>query len=94
MSVDARALEALQTYFGFSEFREGQAEVIEAVLKGENSVVVMPTGGGKSAIYELAGLLRAGMSVEPSVNTKAAVVQAKSATPAERSAARSSTPAG
>jgi membrane fusion protein (multidrug efflux system) len=42
----------------------------------------------------LAGLQRAGMSVVPSVNTKAAVVQAKSATPAERSAARSSTPAG
>lgn len=41
----------------------------------------------------LAGLLRAGMSVEPSVNTKAAAVEAKSATPAERNAGRSSTPA-
>lgn len=42
----------------------------------------------------LAGLLRAGMSVEPSVNTKAAAVEAKSAMSAERSAARSSTLAG
>lgn len=63
MRTDARALEALQTHFGFSEFREGQAEVIEAVLNGENSVVVMPTGGGKSLCYQLPAMILEGLTL-------------------------------
>jgi superfamily II DNA/RNA helicase len=47
------AREALEQHFGFTAFREGQAEVIESVLAGRDTVVVMPTGGGKSLCYQL-----------------------------------------
>ena len=50
MSVTEGAREALEKYFGFTEFREGQAEVIEAVLAGDNAVVIMPTGGGAAGL--------------------------------------------
>src|SRR5205085_7611263 len=54
---------ALQKYFGFSEFREGQAEVIEALVAGENCVVVMPTGGGKSLCYQLPAVMIEGVTL-------------------------------
>lgn len=57
------ALQALHQHFGFGEFREGQDEVIEAILSGENALVVMPTGGGKSLCYQLPALLRDGVTV-------------------------------
>ena len=63
MSSNNRALEALQEHFGFTEFLEGQAEVIEAVLAGENSVVVMPTGGGKSLCYQLPAMMLDGVTL-------------------------------
>jgi ATP-dependent DNA helicase RecQ len=59
----AAAREALQEHFGFTDFLEGQAEVIEAVLAGENAVVVMPTGGGKSLCYQLPALMLDGVTL-------------------------------
>jgi ATP-dependent DNA helicase RecQ len=58
-----RARDALLKHFGFTDFREGQAEVIEAVLNGENSVVVMPTGGGKSLCFQLPALMIDGVTL-------------------------------
>jgi ATP-dependent DNA helicase RecQ len=49
--------------FGFDELRPGQLEGIEAVLDGRDALVVMSTGSGKSAIYQLAGLLTPGATV-------------------------------
>lgn len=63
MSSVERAREALQKHFGFSDFLEGQAEVIEAVLAGENAVVVMPTGGGKSLCYQLPAMMLDGVTL-------------------------------
>jgi ATP-dependent DNA helicase RecQ len=63
VSSNDRAREALQKHFGFTEFLEGQAEVIEAVLAGENAVVVMPTGGGKSLCYQLPAMILGGVTV-------------------------------
>jgi ATP-dependent DNA helicase RecQ len=48
---------------GFEQLRPGQLEAVTAAAAGRNVVAVLPTGAGKSAIYELAGLLRAGPTV-------------------------------
>ncbi|MFN0086805.1 MAG: RecQ family ATP-dependent DNA helicase [Blastocatellia bacterium] len=63
MKTLADAQAALERHFGFSRFREGQSEVIEAVLKGRDVIVVMPTGSGKSLCYQLPALLYEGMTL-------------------------------
>lgn len=56
-------VEALQKYFGFGEFRDGQLEIIEAILRGENALAIMPTGGGKSLCYQLPALINPGLTL-------------------------------
>jgi ATP-dependent DNA helicase RecQ len=58
-----RILGAAQRLFGFGSLRPGQREAIESVLAGRDTLAVLATGGGKSAIYELAGCLLAGPTV-------------------------------
>lgn len=58
---DASAL--LASIFGFDGFRPGQAEIVEAVARGENVLAIMPTGGGKSLCFQLPALLREGVTV-------------------------------
>jgi ATP-dependent DNA helicase RecQ len=48
---------------GFEQLRPGQLGAVQALAGGADSLAVLPTGGGKSAIYELAGMLRAGPTV-------------------------------
>src|SRR5215211_593385 len=57
------ALAALREHFGFEDFREGQREVISAILEGRDTVVVMPTGGGKSLCYQLPALMKPGATI-------------------------------
>ena len=48
--------DALLAHLGLAEFRPGQREAVEAALAGRDSMIVMPTGGGKSLCYQLPGL--------------------------------------
>ncbi len=57
------ASETLSRVFGFSEFRPGQAEIVEAVAAGRDVLAIMPTGGGKSLCFQLPALLRDGVTV-------------------------------
>ena len=53
----------LKQHFGYDEFRLGQAAVISNALAGRNSLVVMPTGGGKSLCYQLPALALGGLTL-------------------------------
>jgi len=53
----------LARVFGFSAFRPGQAEIVDAVARGQNVLAIMPTGGGKSLCFQLPALLRPGLTV-------------------------------
>jgi ATP-dependent DNA helicase RecQ len=59
----ADALTSLHVHFGFADFREGQREVIAAILEGKDAVVVMPTGSGKSLCYQLPALMFEGATL-------------------------------
>ncbi len=53
----------LQHHFGFSSFRPGQAEAVQSLVEGRHTLVVMPTGAGKSLIFQLSALLREGLTL-------------------------------
>ena len=46
-------IQALEKYFGYKSFRLGQKEIIDAILKGNNVLAVLPTGAGKSICYQI-----------------------------------------
>ncbi len=59
----ARARDVLRDRFGHADFRKGQWEPIKAVLEGRDALVVMPTGAGKSIVYQLPALLLPGLTI-------------------------------
>ena len=56
-------LEALQHYFGFSSFKGNQEAIIQSVMSGNDTFVLMPTGGGKSLCYQLPSLMMDGVAI-------------------------------
>ena len=47
----------LKKHFGFEKFREPQDRIVSAILQGKDTLVIMPTGGGKSICYQLPALM-------------------------------------
>ncbi|KLU63683.1 ATP-dependent DNA helicase RecQ [Desulfosporosinus acididurans] len=57
------ALKVLQKYFGYTQFRDGQQKVIESLLKGRDTLAIMPTGAGKSLAYQVPALIFQGTTL-------------------------------
>jgi len=53
----------LKQYFGYDDFRNGQSEVIEHILKGTDVLAIMPTGAGKSICYQIPALMFEGITI-------------------------------
>jgi ATP-dependent DNA helicase RecQ len=60
---DGLLIDTLQDRFGLESFRPGQADIIRAVLSGRDTLAVMPTGSGKSLVYQLPAVLLDGLTV-------------------------------
>tara|TARA_R110002020_G_scaffold27517_3_gene88743 strand:+ start:1186 stop:3303 length:2118 start_codon:yes stop_codon:yes gene_type:complete len=60
---NATLLTTLKTYFGYDSFRNQQGTIIKTVLEGNDAIVIMPTGGGKSICFQLPALLFKGFTL-------------------------------
>lgn len=63
MGQTEQALEVLKKVFGYSSFRKGQQEIIEAVTSGRDALGIMPTGAGKSLCYQIPAILSGGTAI-------------------------------
>jgi ATP-dependent DNA helicase RecQ len=61
--VHSEKKELLNSYYGHKDFRPGQEEIIDSILKGRDSVGIMPTGGGKSVCYQIPALMMDGVTI-------------------------------
>ena len=57
------AKDMLKVYFGYDAFKEGQEEIINTIMAGQDALAIMPTGAGKSLCYQLPALMLPGISI-------------------------------
>ncbi len=62
-AVGSELKEALKKHFGFNQFKGEQEEIIKSVLDGNDTFVIIPTGGGKSLCYQLPAFLSEGTAI-------------------------------
>ena len=58
-----QAKEILRQYFGYSSFRSGQEDIIQNILNKQNTLGILPTGGGKSLCFQIPALLLPGTTI-------------------------------
>ena len=63
-------LEVLKKVFGYDSFREGQEKIIDAILRGQDVLGIMPTGAGKSLCYQIPALLLLGTTMRITIQTR------------------------
>ena len=63
MISTASPKEALEHYFGFKQFKGEQESIIRSLIEGNDTFVIMPTGGGKSLCYQLPALMSDGVAI-------------------------------
>ncbi len=63
LNQDNRELYLLKKLYGYDSFRVGQLEAIQSILQDKDTLVLIPTGGGKSLIYTMAAVLKQGLSI-------------------------------
>src|SRR6476619_7895553 len=63
VSSDRALSEALERYWGYTSFRPLQREAMDAILSGRDSIVVLPTGGGKSLCFRAPAVVREGLAL-------------------------------
>ena len=63
IKVDQTPKDALEQFFGFTKFKGEQESIVQSVLDGKNTFVIMPTGGGKSLCYQLPALMMEGTAI-------------------------------
>ena len=63
MDIDTQLHKTLKNRFGFDSFRGAQLDIVRHIVQGNDAMIIMPTGAGKSLCYQLPALVRKGVTI-------------------------------